>query len=80
MRVPTSRLGGSPACRVASLVFNDVSALLPIPDKLVVLTFDDSVKSHYTIARPILKRYGFSATFFIIEGFTFKTNKTDYMT
>lgn len=55
-------------------------ALEPIPDKLVVLTFDDSVKSHYTIARPILKNYGFGATFFITEGFTFTTNKTDYMT
>src|SRR5262249_56535659 len=29
-------------------------ALEPIPDKLVVLTFDDSAKSHYTVARPIL--------------------------
>ncbi|HEY3391578.1 MAG TPA: polysaccharide deacetylase family protein, partial [Lacipirellulaceae bacterium] len=55
-------------------------ALEPIPDKLVVLTFDDSVKSHYTNVRPILKRYGFGATFFITEGFDFSTNKTDYMT
>jgi peptidoglycan-N-acetylglucosamine deacetylase len=54
--------------------------LAPIPDRLVVLTFDDSVKSHFTIAAPILIRYGFSATFFITEGFTFKTNKHDYMT
>ena len=54
--------------------------LEPIPDKLVVLTFDDSVKSHYTTVRPILKRYGFGATFFITEGFDFPTNKTDYMT
>jgi peptidoglycan/xylan/chitin deacetylase (PgdA/CDA1 family) len=45
-----------------------------------VLTFDDSVKSHYTTVRPILKRYGFGATFFITEGFDFPTNKTDYMT
>ena len=52
----------------------------PIPDRLVVLTFDDSVKSHFTVAAPILKKYGFSATFFITEGFTFKTNKRDYMT
>ncbi|MFN9720029.1 MAG: polysaccharide deacetylase family protein, partial [Planctomycetota bacterium] len=52
----------------------------PIPDKLVVLTFDDSAKSHFTIARPMLKEYGFSATFFITEGFDFKENKTDYMT
>ncbi|MDA0832430.1 MAG: polysaccharide deacetylase family protein [Planctomycetota bacterium] len=62
------------------LTANIAHALEPIPDKLVVLTFDDSVKSHYTIARPILKKYGFGATFFITEGFTFTTNKTDYMT
>ena len=52
----------------------------PIPDKLVVLTFDDSVKSHFTVVRPILRRYGFKATFFITEGFDFLTNKQDYMT
>ncbi len=52
----------------------------PIPDRLVVLTFDDSAKSHYTIARPLLKEHGFGATFFITEGFDFKDNKKDYMT
>lgn len=56
------------------------SKRLPIPDRLVVLTFDDSVRSHFTVARPVLKKYGFSATFFITEGFNFKTNKKDYMT
>jgi len=55
-------------------------ALEPIPEKLVVLTFDDSVKSHFTVVRPILTQYGFGATFFITEGFDFKTNKRDYMT
>lgn len=52
----------------------------PIPAKLVVLTFDDSVASQYTVARPLLKRYGFGATFFITEGFSFRTNKKDYLT
>ena len=47
---------------------------------VVVLTFDDSVKSHFTVARPILKEYGFGATFFITEGFTFRTDKDAYMT
>jgi peptidoglycan/xylan/chitin deacetylase (PgdA/CDA1 family) len=47
---------------------------------LVVLTFDDSKASHYTVVRPILKRYGFGATFFITEGFTFRTNKEEYLT
>ena len=28
----------------------------PIPDKLVVLTFDDASKSHFTVARPHLLR------------------------
>src|ERR1041385_3594645 len=55
-------------------------ALEPIPDKLVVLTFDDSVASQFTVVRPLLKKFGFGATFFISEGFGFPTNKTDYMT
>ena len=57
-----------------------LAELTPIPDKLVVLTFDDSVASQYHVVRPILKKYGFGATFFITEGFSFPTNKTDYMT
>ncbi|MFP6766968.1 MAG: polysaccharide deacetylase family protein, partial [Planctomycetaceae bacterium] len=52
----------------------------PVPEKLVVLTFDDSVRSHFTVVRPILLDYKFGATFFITEGFEFKENKEDYMT
>ncbi|QDU80862.1 Polysaccharide deacetylase [Polystyrenella longa] len=55
-------------------------ALEPIPDKLVVLTFDDSVKSHITVVRPILKKHGFGGTFYITEGFDFKENKESYLT
>ena len=55
------------------------SALEPIPDKLVVLTFDDASKSHFTVARPLLKKHGFGATFFVTEGFDFPTNRRDYM-
>lgn len=55
-------------------------ALEPIPDKLVVLTFDDSVASLHSNVRPLLKKHGFRATFFITEGFSFLTNKQDYMT
>ena len=67
------------ACRAACYP-GWADALEPIPDKLLVLTFDDSVKSHFTVVRPILKKYGFGATFFITEGFDFPDNKTDYMT
>ncbi len=52
----------------------------PIPDRLVVLTFDDASRSHYTFVGPILKEYEFGATFFVTEGFDFKTNKEDYLT
>jgi len=52
----------------------------PIPEKLVVLTFDDSVASLHANVRPLLKELGFGASFFITEGFSFLTNKTDYMT
>lgn len=58
---------------------SSLMALEPIPDRLVVLTFDDSAKSHFTQVRPLLKQYGFGATFFITEGFDFKTNRRDYM-
>jgi len=54
--------------------------LEPTPDRLVVLTFDDSSKSQFTVARPVLKKHKFGATFFITEGFDFPTNKADYMT
>ena len=56
------------------------AALEPVPVKLVVLTFDDSVSSHYSVVRPVLKEHGFGATFFITEGFSFRTNKRDYLT
>lgn len=37
----------------------------PVPPRTVVLTFDDAVKSHLEVAAPLLKAYGFGATFFI---------------
>ncbi|SRR5579871_1362566 len=33
----------------------------------VILTFDDACESHYNIVAPILKQYGFGATFFVCE-------------
>ena len=56
------------------------SALLPIPDKLVVLTFDDGNKSDITFVAPILKNYGFGGTFYITEGLGFLKNKDHYLT
>ncbi|AGA77906.1 polysaccharide deacetylase family protein [Echinicola vietnamensis] len=39
----------------------------PIPDKLVVLTFDDAPASHYSVVAPLLQEHGFGATFFVCE-------------
>ncbi|MHB1922566.1 MAG: polysaccharide deacetylase family protein [Chitinophagaceae bacterium] len=38
-----------------------------IPDKLVVLSFDDAPVTDYTYIAPLLKHYGFGATFFVCE-------------
>ncbi|MFA6239572.1 MAG: polysaccharide deacetylase family protein [Candidatus Hydrogenedentales bacterium] len=45
--------------------FNVARAQEPVPDKTVVLTFDDAVKSHLNFVAPLLKEYGFGATFFV---------------
>lgn len=39
-----------------------------IPKKSVVLTFDDGWKNQYEYAYPILKEFGYTATFYIISG------------
>jgi peptidoglycan-N-acetylglucosamine deacetylase len=38
-----------------------------VPDKTIVLTFDDAVKSQITFVAPLLKQMGFQATFFITQ-------------
>lgn len=56
-----------------------------IPDRLVVLNFDDAMRDQYETVAPLLVKYGFHATFFIAEmpdsprgqGFT---DKNRYMT
>ncbi|MEM7384610.1 MAG: polysaccharide deacetylase family protein [Verrucomicrobiota bacterium] len=54
--------------------------LLPIPDKLVVLTFDDANKSDRTLVADELKKHGFGATFYVTEGLGFLKSKTNYTT
>jgi peptidoglycan/xylan/chitin deacetylase (PgdA/CDA1 family) len=41
----------------------------PIPQKSVVLTFDDGYKDNYTAMFPIMKKYGFRATVFVITAY-----------
>ncbi|TYR75982.1 polysaccharide deacetylase family protein [Rossellomorea vietnamensis] len=41
---------------------------IDVPDKSVVLTFDDGFKDNYEEAYPIMKKYGFKAANFIVTG------------
>jgi len=46
-------------------------------DKVVILNFDDGRKSQYTQAKPILDKYGFKATFYVVCNYIGK--KDGYM-
>lgn len=46
----------------------------PLPAKPILLTFDDGYKDNYTIAYPILKKYKFKATIFVITNFVDDAN------
>lgn len=49
-----------------------------VPEKSVVLTFDDGYMDNYTNMYPILKKYGFRATIFVITSYIDKS--PDYLT
>ncbi|MFX0208428.1 MAG: polysaccharide deacetylase family protein, partial [Candidatus Hodarchaeota archaeon] len=42
----------------------------PIPEKAIVLTFDDGLGSLWSVGYPLLKKYGFTAVCFIVPGCT----------
>jgi peptidoglycan/xylan/chitin deacetylase (PgdA/CDA1 family) len=65
----------------SALFINDVVDMLfrikPVPEKSVVLTFDDGYGDFYTDVFPILKKYQMKATIYVVPGFLDKLN---YMT
>lgn len=48
-----------------------------LPEKPVMITFDDSRSEHSAIAAPVMEKYGFKGVFFIM---TITYNKKNYMT
>lgn len=62
----------SPLALYDYLVYNKT-----LPEKPVMITFDDSRAEHSAIAAPVLEKYGFKGVFFIM---TITYNKKNYMT
>ena len=62
----------SPAQLYDYLVYNNA-----LPQKPVMITFDDSRVEHSEIAAPVMEKYGFRGEFFIM---TITYNKKNYMT
>ena len=52
-----------------SAYVNSLENNTKLPDKTVVLTFDDGWKTQYKYAAPILEKYNFTGTFFIITSY-----------
>jgi peptidoglycan/xylan/chitin deacetylase (PgdA/CDA1 family) len=50
----------------------------PLPEKSVILTFDDGYADNYTYAFPLLRKYGMIGHFFIITDFV-NAGQSEYM-
>ena len=61
----------------AEQVYEYVANGKPLPPRPVMLSFDDNDDNQFISARPLLKQYGFTATFFVM---TVTIDKENYMT
>ena len=61
----TSRLFGCVAAALLAVASSSCSTESRVPDKLVVLTFDDGNKTDRDFVGPLLKEFGFGGTFFV---------------
>ena len=51
----------------------------PLPARPVVLTFDDGYRDNYDNAFPLLKKYGFTGTFFVVSDFV-NSGRPEFLT
>ncbi len=57
-------------------IFNHVQGTKTLNNKSIMFSFDDTWKEHFTIVAPLLEKYGFKGTFFIM---TVAIGKKNYM-
>ncbi|HRW06627.1 MAG TPA: polysaccharide deacetylase family protein [Caldilineaceae bacterium] len=69
---------GYTVIRLYDLVANLLQGT-PLPDKAVVITFDDGYRDNYDNAFPILREHGMTATFFVVMEFI-NRERPEYLT
>lgn len=62
---PRAVLAVALLCALAVFLGGCPASSSGVPDKTIVLTFDDGSRSHLELVAPLLKEYGFGATFFV---------------
>ena len=50
-------------------LYDSLAGNKELPENPVLITFDDGYEDNYTNAYPILKKYGFKGTIFVISSF-----------
>ncbi len=65
---------------IVGTTVSQAAELLPVPDRLVVLTLDDGNKSDIEFVAPLVKRHGFGANFFVSDCGWLREDKKTYMT
>jgi peptidoglycan/xylan/chitin deacetylase (PgdA/CDA1 family) len=60
-------------------VYNYLAYGDPLPSKPIMLTFDDTDLDQYTVAAPVMKKYGFKAVYFIMTVSIGRMGRTKYM-
>ena len=50
-------------------LYDSIAGNGELPENPVLITFDDGYKDNYTNAYPIMKKYGFKGTIFVVTGF-----------